>query len=229
MSKRLLLYVEGQTEELFVNRILRNHLAAFGVIVERPILAKTGNGPKARRGGFVNWQVVEQDLRELFRSRKEPILHFSTLLDLYGLPPQVPGYPGAVSAVRSTAEVEAMEAEWSRHFGEPRFVPYFQRHEFEALVIASPASLEKVFPNHSASLAAIIGPTLESASAEDVNDGAETHPSARLALAMPEYTHRKASYALFTLLEAGLPAVRDRCPRFDAWLNRWERWGSGAD
>jgi len=41
VTKRLVVYAEGQTEELFVNRILRNHLALHGVTVERPVLAAT--------------------------------------------------------------------------------------------------------------------------------------------------------------------------------------------
>ena len=62
MSKRLRVYVEGATEEFFVNRILKNHLAQSGVIVERPILAATSI-PSGQRGGFVNWAAVEADLR----------------------------------------------------------------------------------------------------------------------------------------------------------------------
>ena len=118
-----------------------------------------------------------------------------------------------------------MEAAWSSNFGETRFVPYFQRHEFEALVIAHPASLDAVLPDHVPSLKSIIHPTSAAASAEDVNDGPTTHPSALLMQAIPDYADRKASYALFALLEAGLARVRSRCPRFDAWLAHWEQWG----
>jgi len=225
VSRRLLLYVEGQTEELFVNRILRNHLAVFGVHVERPVLAITRPGPEERRGGFVNWLAVEADLRALFGSRTESELRFSTLLDVYGMPEQVPGYPGPSTGARSAADVDAMEATWARHFGEPRFTPYLQRHEFEALVIAHPDSLDAVLPDLIPNLRSIIHPTAAAPSAEDVNDGPTTHPAARLAQAIPDYLDRKASYALFTLLEAGLPRVRARCPRFDAWLSRWEQWG----
>ncbi len=63
MSKRLRVYVEGATEEFFVNRIFRNHLAQSGVIVERPILAATSMLATGERGGFTNWPAVEADLR----------------------------------------------------------------------------------------------------------------------------------------------------------------------
>lgn len=225
MSKRLLLYVEGQTEELFVNRILRHHLAAFGVQVERPVIAITRARPTERRGGFVNWEAVDRDLRTLFATRPESDIRFSSLLDVYGLPSQVPGFPGPSTGSRSTMEVDAIEVALAAHFGEPRFVPYLQRHEFEALVIAHPPAIDAVAPACTASLRTIVHPTASAASAEDINDGPDSHPSARLAQAIPDYLDRKASYALFILLDAGLSQVRSRCPRFNAWLERWERWG----
>lgn len=220
--KRLVPYVEGQTEELFVNRILRNHLGQFGVTVERPILAITRPGPEECRGGFVNWPAVEADLRALFATNPEPEVRFTTLLDLYALPSQVPGYPGPSTGSRSAAAADAVEVAWRNHFGEPRFVPYFQRHEFEALVIADPPALERVFRSHAASLRREIAPTLAAPSAEDVDDGPTTHPSARLAKAVPDYLDRKPSFALFALLESDLGTVRSRCPRFHAWLTHWE-------
>jgi hypothetical protein len=226
VSKRLLLYVEGQTEELFVNRILRNHLATFGVQVERPVLAITRPGPEERRGGFVNWPAVEWDLRKLFARWRDPEFRFSTLLDVYAAPKEMPGYPGASCGHRSTAEVDAIEAAWTDHFTEPRFVPYLQRHEFEALVIAHPPALDEVAPAHLAGIRAVIHPTASAPSAEDIDDGPTTHPSARLAQAISDYPDRKASYALWALQDAGLDRVRQRCPRFDAWLARWEQWGS---
>ncbi|MGO9203611.1 MAG: DUF4276 family protein [Limisphaerales bacterium] len=64
------------------------------------------------------------------------------------------------------------------------------------------------------------------ASAEDINHGAATHPSARLATAITGYEDLKASNAFFALAEAGLGVARARCPRFDAWLTRWETWGA---
>ncbi len=228
MSKRLLLYVEGQTEELFVNRILRNHLLPFGVNVERPILAITRPGPEERRGGFVNWSAVEADLRALFGTRPDPDLRFTTFLDVYALPTQTPGYPGASTGHRTAAEVAAMEAAWNAHSSESRFLCNLQRHEFETLLLAPPTALDVVFPQHRATLQSVIHPTAAQTNAEDINDGPTTHPSARLAQAMPEYPDRKASYALFTLLEAGLDQIRPRCPRFDSWLAQWEQWGQHA-
>ena len=226
MSKRLRMYVEGATEELFVNRIIRNHLAQSGVIVERPILAATSLLPSGRRGGFVNWPAVEADLRFLFSADPSPDVRFTTMLDIYAMPAAVPGHPGPSPGARTSAEVDAIQSAWAAHFGEARFIPYLQRHEFEALVLAHPPALRAVFPRHGPALTALEQSIAAIPNMEDVNDGPTTHPSARLNNAIPTYEPLKASNGLFVLMEAGLANVRPRCPRFDAWLARWERWGT---
>ncbi len=228
MSKRLRVYVEGETEEFFVNRILRNHLAQSGVTVERPILAATSMLPAGQRGGFINWPAVEADLRILFSTDSNPDVRFTTMLDTYAMPVAVPGHPGPSPGSRSAAEVDAVQTAWAAHFGEPRFVPYFQRHEFEALVLAHPPALHAVFPEHATALTALEQSIAAVPNPEDIDDGPTTHPSARLSNAIPTYEPLKASNGLFVLLEAGLAAVRSRCPRFDAWLNHWEQWGAQA-
>jgi len=228
VSKRLRVYVEGATEELFVNRILRNHLAQSGVIVERPILAATSLLPSGQRGGFVNWSAVEFDLRTLFTTDPSPDVRFTTMLDIYALPAAVPSYPGPSRGARTSAQVDAIQAAWDAHFGERRFVPYLQRHEFEALMLAHPPALRAVFPQHSPTLTALAHSIAATSNVEDINDGPTTHPSARLNNAIPTYEALKASNGLFVLLEAGLANVRPRCPRFDAWLARWEQWGAQA-
>jgi hypothetical protein len=225
VSKRLLIYVEGQTEEFFVNRVLRNHLLAHGVKVERPILAATTPDPGGQRGGFVNWPAVERDLQTLFTQDADPNLRITTLLDTYALPDTVPGFSPSSGVGRSATEVNGIESAWAAHFGEPRFVPYFQRHEFEALLLACPVALRSIFPTDAAALTQLAFSIASYGSAEDINDGPATHPSARLEQAIPTYHPLKASHGLFVILEAGLDRIRPQCPRFDAWLARWETWG----
>ncbi len=89
MRKRLLIYCEGQTEEMFVERLLRHHLSLYGVKVERPILAATTFDPEGQRGGFVNWDAIAFDLRQEFAYDADPNLRFTTLLDVYAMPSRV--------------------------------------------------------------------------------------------------------------------------------------------
>jgi hypothetical protein len=224
--KRLFIYVEGMTEEIFVERVLQHHFSQFGVKVERPLVAKKDFDPDGPRGGFTNWPAIEADMRDWFADHPDSTdseARFTTLLDLYALPPEVPGYPGHRAAT-TPADVAAIEAAIAAKLGEPRFFPYLQRHEFEALLLAEPAALARIFPDCAAAIA-----TLEAGIAgqnpEDINHGSQTHPAERVNLAIPDYYISKASNAYWVAVEVGLDRMRDRCPRFRAWMEQWEAWG----
>ncbi|MCU0749209.1 MAG: DUF4276 family protein [Akkermansiaceae bacterium] len=225
MSKRLFIYCEGQTEEMFVERLLRNHLAHHGVKVERPELCATTLDPAGQRGGFVNWDAIEFDLKQTFAGDSDPNLRFTTLLDVYRMPPKLLTLAGFTGAITLPTDVEIVEAAIERVFNEPRFKAYLQRHELEALLLADLDALERVFHRHKSGLQTLRADISGFAHPEDINHGPTTHPAARLATAVAGYEDLKASNAYFVLAEAGLEAVRAKCPRFDAWLKHWEIWG----
>lgn len=228
MTKRLLIYCEGQTEQMFVERLLRNHLSLHGVKVERPILAATTLDPGGQRGGFVNWDAIEFDLREQFRADSDPNLRFTTLLDVFRIPDCVPEMAGLFPPITHVADIEAVERAIEQIFQEPRFSAYLQRHELESLLLADISALEYVFPRHSFGIQQLAQDIAAFVNVEDINHGADTHPAARLATAIPGYQDLKASNAFFVLARADDPTVRKKCPRFDAWLRRWEAWGDAA-
>lgn len=149
--KRLVVYCEGQTEEMVVNRLLRPWLEASGIRVERPVLAATSLDPAGQRGGFVNWPAIEFDLRQLFAADADPGLRFTTFLDCYAMPAQVLELAGFAAPATAAAEIAAVERALEDHFGEPRFKAYLQRHELEALLLADCTALGRVFPRCAAS------------------------------------------------------------------------------
>ncbi|MEI8241866.1 MAG: DUF4276 family protein [bacterium] len=226
MNKRLIIYCEGQTEEMLVERLLRQELQMHGVKVERPILAATSFDPDGQRGGFVNWDAIKFDLQQEFESSNDPNLRFTTFLDVFRMPPKIlkeAGFTGPVSAVQ---DVETVERAMENEFSEPRFKAYLQRHELEALVLADIDALENVFPRHKPGIQQLRTDIAIFGNPEDINHGDATHPAARLETAVPGYTKNlKSSRAYFVLAQAGLGSIRAKCPRFDAWLRGWERWG----
>ncbi|MBI4660675.1 MAG: DUF4276 family protein [Verrucomicrobia bacterium] len=226
MRKRLLIYCEGQTEEMFVERLLRPHLQMHGIKVERPILAATSQDPRGQRGGFVNWNAIEFDLRQQFASDHDPHLRFTTLLDVFRIPNTVPGAASLSLPLTAVADIDVLEKSIEAAFNEPRFKAYLQRHELEALLLADIAALESVFHRDKPGIQQLAKDIAAFANAEEINHGQTTHPAARLASAIVGYENLKASNAYFVLAEAGLGAVRPRCPRFDAWMTRWENWGT---
>jgi Domain of unknown function (DUF4276) len=229
MKKRLFIYCEGQTEEIIVERLIRHHLGHHGVKVERPELAATSLDPAGQRGGFVNWDAIEADLRQTFASDHDPHLRFTTFLDVYAIPAKVLGLAGYSCAIGTPAEVEAVERAIESSFSEPRFKAYLQRHKLEALLLADLDALARVFHRDKSGILTLRQDIAEFANAEDINHGPSTHPSARLASAIAGYRNLKASNAYHVLAEAGIEEggiVRSKCPRFDAWLKHWESWGA---
>ena len=90
---RLLVHVEGQTEESFVNEILAPHLYCFDYSL---ISAKLmGNArQRTRRGGIRKWPTVRRDIVHNLREDKGC---FATIMvDYFGLPMSGDGaWPGA--------------------------------------------------------------------------------------------------------------------------------------
>lgn len=223
--KRLVIYCEGQTEEMVVERVLRPHLSLYGIKVERPILAATSFDPSGQRGGFVNWDAIKFDLMQEFASDADPTARFTTLLDTYAMPTKVLALAGFTSPVTAVTDIETVERAIEDVFAEPRFKAYLQRHELEALLLANMDALERVFHRHKPGIQQLRTDIAAFTNAEDINHGPSTHPAARLAVAVAGYEDLKASNAYFVLAEAGLGAARAKCPRFDTWLAHWEQWG----
>jgi hypothetical protein len=224
--KRLFIYVEGMTEEFFVERLLRHHLHAYGVKVERPLLAKKDFRPDGPRGGFTNWPAMEADMRDWFAGHSDTETspaRFTTLLDLYAMPKEVPGYPG-LRAATTEAHVTFIETAIAAKLGEPRFFPYLQRHEFEALLLAHPSALAEIFTD-SAPAIAQLERDISGRNPEDINHGRDTHPAARINAAIPNYYELKASNGFCVASAVTLERMRTRCPRFRSWLEQWETWG----
>ncbi len=225
MSKSLVIYCEGDTERFFVNRVLRPHLALHGIPRVRAELALTRYQPGGERGGFSNWAAIEQDLRDIFADDPSPKARFTTLLDVYAIPPQVPGMSLITPPLTTPSDVQQVEQAMEAHLHEPRFKAYLQRHEVEALLLADVTALAKTFTNDQPGIHKLAGEIAAFGNCEDINHGRLTHPGARLAQAIQGYQYLKADNFHWVLAEADMALVRSKCPRFDAWLTHWEQWG----
>jgi len=223
--KRLIIYCEGYGEELVVRRLIRHALQPYGVHVENPIVAATKLEPVENRGGFVHWEIIRQDLKNLFSQKKDPNTRFTTLLDVYRMPDKVLRLAGFHEPVSTPVDIDQVQQAIEHDLEEPRFTAYLQRHELEALALADITALKTLWPNRSKQLAALQTSIQGFGSPEDVNHGSKTAPSKRLIQAVPEYETEKDVKAYWALAEVGIERARARCPRFDAWLKLWENWG----
>jgi hypothetical protein len=224
---RLYVVVEGDTELAFVKRLLAPHLNERQIWTYPFIVAtKRDRRTRAKLGrGGGHWKHWQRDLKKLTQEHGADA-RFTTLFDLYGLPDDFPGL-SAHFVERDTAKrVEVLETAMAAAVGDPRFLPYLQRHEFEAYVLAALDRLP-AFLQDAADRAGVetLRASLGTLDPEDINDGHETAPSKRLAH-IPGY--RKATLGPLAVEALGLAALRERCPRFSAWVGQLEALGAAS-
>jgi hypothetical protein len=221
---RLLVHVEGQTEESFVNDVLRGHLAAWGY--DSVVARIVGNvRQRERRGGIRVWPSVKKDIVNHLREDQHCIA--TTMVDYYGLPQTWPGRLQS-AALRTIAEKaravqetirDEVVAEMGASFHARRFVPFIVMHEFEGLLFSDCASFSRGIgrPELELRLREIRN---DFATPEEINDSLDRAPSKRLKNLMPGY--EKPLLGVLAAMEIGLASIRNECPHFDSWLQQLE-------
>lgn len=228
MSVRLNLVVEGQTEQAFIREVLAPHLAGFGVFATARRVETSrsrrhlGGGTHVQvfRGGMSGWPKVRRDIERWLKEDRGARL--STMFDVYALPDDFPGQEAARAEPDPLRRVTLLEAALADAIGDPRFVPYLQLHEFEALLLSLPESLADFFEIDPAKLAPLVAAVAAFPSPEHVDDHPRTAPSKRIIELVPAYAGAKATAGPVLASRIGLPHIRRHCRHFDAWLNTLE-------
>ena len=217
---KVLILVEGQTEEAFVKNLLAVHLRKHGVAVI-PIIVATKRlltGDK-KRGGYVPYPRLRAEILRLLNDSSAACV--TTMLDYYGLAPE---FPGRAEPVGNTTleKVASVEQAYAADIDNQRFVPYLAMHEFEAMLFTVPTEIANSFgqPSLQTSLQ-----TIRAAfkTPEDINDHEETAPSKRLGKLFPGYN--KPFYGELIAERIGIERIRSECAHFAAWLGKLESFG----
>jgi len=223
--KRLYVVCEGFCEEAFVRTKLQPHLRDREVWAEAIIVttSRERDGHKYRGGG--HWRHWANDLERIYREQAGPNAWVTTMFDLYGLPKDFPRRDEIRQLASAAQKIELAEQVLEQtvlEFSEGRwFIPYVQRHEIEALVLACLEDLGRMLGSKAdleglAALSRELGDTPP----EDVNDGNETAPSKRLTRHLPGYD--KLLYSEYALCEVTMSTLAERCPHFGQWLAQLE-------
>jgi hypothetical protein len=224
---RLYILVEGPTEERFVKNVLGPHLNAQAIWTH-PIIVATRRdrrtGQKSRGGG--HWKHWRNDLRRLTAEHTGADVRFTTLFDLYGLPDDFPDLTSHQSIPDTKLRVSGLETALAAAIGDHRLIPYLQRHEFEALVLACLASLRTLLEPSDHAGWDQLAASLKTLAPEDINDGEQTAPSKRLQATLRLY--EKTTHGPLAIEATGIAVVRAQCPRFDAWVTRLEGLSDNA-
>ena len=221
---RLLVHVEGEAEETFVNELLRPYLYDRGYSAVSARLM--GNArQRSRRGGIKGWAEVKKDILEHLKQDTGRLV--TTMVDYYGLPQTWPGRKAAggleFAQKAKTVEDELLadiSQEMGGAFNAGRFIPYVMMHEFEAMLFSDCEGFGRGIGRVDLvqSLQAIRD---QFASPEEIDDSPHTAPSKRIEHLMPNY--QKPLMGNLAALEIGIRAIRRECPYFEAWLERLER------
>lgn len=221
---RLYFYVEGQTEQEYVARVLRPHLAGFGVQVMGAVLTASGRRHGlVSRGGGRKYQPMRKDLGNLLRQDAHAEARFTTMFDLYALYNDFPGWDEAEKQRPNARQrVLTLETAFAADVGDRRFIPHIQLHEFETILLCNPSCFGDVYEYCEAGIVALQVAVADATSPELVNDGETTAPSKRIISQFPQYEGQKTSVGVELAHCVGIDTTRSLCAHFDRWLKSLE-------
>jgi hypothetical protein len=228
---RVLIHVEGETEERFVNEILAPRLISAGFKnVGARIIGHSHQ--RIHRGGIRAWSTVRKDIVNHLREDSKCLA--TTMFDYYALPQAGDkAWPGRKDAgmlpfnnkaVTKAVTIEtALSADIRREMGDGfdprRFIPFVVMHEFEGLLFSDCDAFSRGI-GHPELFNKFQEIRDEFSSPEEINDSPETAPSKRVQKLFPGYD--KPLMGTLAVRKIGLAAIRGQCPHFNSWLEQLE-------
>ena len=193
---RLAISVEGQTEEIFITRLILPFLQQHGIFDVHTISIN----------GDVSIPRVRRELNTLATSFDK----VTTLYDFYGF-----------RGKDSTETKETLENKIKGSVSpalQHKIIPYIQMYEYEGLLFTSPQAIEN---NIEAGLADWAKNVLNQfgGNPEKINNSAQTAPSKRL---LSKTTYIKTIHGPNIAAEIGLATLRENCAGFNQWLTTLE-------
>lgn len=228
MSARIIhVLCEGQTEQGFVEDVLKLYLMQNGVTAVKSVLLTTNKKLNAK-GGMLSYVQAKRDLELMEKTSidgeyEKHIL--TTMFDLYALPDDFPGYDEEMKVNDRYVRVKNLEQAFASDIDDVRFVPYIQLHEFEALVFCGIQHLKDMYPDCEKGCKSLNKALELQPNPELINDGPETAPSKRIIKAIEEestthYSYNKPKTGRYITKLVGMDTLRSRCRHFDEWITR---------
>lgn len=207
---RLVFIVEGSAELNFINRHLVEYLSQRHPGVWMHAQKITTNRRLNKKGGNVSYALFQNELQ---RTAAQGNVLITTMLDFFRLPNDFPGYS---TDVRTIDVMEnSIRIDCSAIIAPQYFSPYIQKHEFEALLFANLKGFETILNDRE--MEQVIKIVKDCGSPEDINGGAETAPSKRLASI---FDYKKVADSILVMSDVSIDRLRSSCSRFDEWVSR---------
>lgn len=214
--KRLIIVCEGPTEQEFCSDVLAPHLLSRDIIVECPLIKKSG-------GGIISWEPLRAQLRNhLF----EADAYVTMLVDYYGLknPESIPGWEESLGIADKSQRIHFLQQQIKADMDEnlrERFIPYIQLHEFEGVLFSDIAPFKRYFDAKTCDFAKLQEIITDFPNPELINSNPNSAPSKRLGRIIAGYD--KVLFGGVLSIDLGLNTIRQHCPLFNEWLTTLEQ------
>lgn len=216
----VIIFVEGPTEQKFVNELLAPYMLERSVLLTPIILDKPGE-----KGGDVKFARAKNDIEKHLKQRRDTFV--TLMVDYYGIRGDWPGYQESKRQTTHTRKAEVMNAATAAEVAklvhedlrpDRRFIANVSMHETETLYFSDPATLAAKLGVNQTKVDAILA---ECGEPEKINDNINTAPSIRLARLSDQF--KKTATGIAIAKEIGIEKMRAACPLFNAWLARLEK------
>lgn len=210
----IFIIVEGYAEFEFVNNLLVSYLQANGANIVKAFPVNT-NANLGKKGGGSSYKHYKKDILRTLAGKQDKLV--TTFFDYFELPTNFPNSKVCDDLVNVDEKIECFESIMKVDIApnNPLFIPYIQKHEFEALLFSSNRGFESYFEQRAASETANLVKTYSNP--EEINDKPDTAPSKRLLKIVPEYDKVLGNVIA---LEIGLDTILEKCPRFNNWIEK---------
>jgi len=215
----VLAIVEGKTEQIFIESLLRPYLAEKMIFISATQVSKPG-----QKGGDVRFDRVKNDLALHLRQRADT--YITTFVDYYGTK-EWPGLdrvapnasPEQIASCIHQATKEKVEALFGKQQAERRFIPYMAIHEFEALLFSDSATLAEELDIDEDNVSNVL---VECGEPEAINNSPHTAPSKRLDQWSLNGKFAKTTTGIAIAQKIGITKMRKMCPLFNSWISTFE-------
>jgi len=209
--------VEGPTEILFVNVVLKPHFHERGIYIKPFLFQKAGGVPK--------YSISQKQILNTVKS--DPSCFCTTMVDFYGMPMDWPGREQANRCQGCAEKADMVERsilkDITESFGNsfnPRcLMPYVQMYEFEALLFSSPSELAESLGDKKLS-STFLKIRNKFSTPEEIDDHYDTCPSRRIERVFQGF--KKTINGISAANRIGLGKMRRECPHFDEWITKLE-------
>jgi hypothetical protein len=221
MSDYIYLHVlaEGQAEREFAQKTLAPYFPSAKIMVDSRCVPTSKK--KHKKGGGDSYLKIKNDLTRWIAEEKGRRPYFTTMLDLYALPTDFPGFEASLNIADPYKRVAFLEQAFLKDIDYRKFILYIQLHEFEALLFANPEILLSEYPNAAKQVEKLKEIVANyDGNPEAINTGNTTAPSKRIISLIPEYEYGKVSMGAVLAGKEGVASLQQRCQHFSDWINK---------